>query len=183
MFHGIDDSHSAAQIWAILLGRYEKRDIVSQTAIIERLRMKKYEDRTSLTEHIVELDHASRTIKLSQHAYAERVLQQFNMSECNPTKMPLQHGTNLSKADMLVNDAECEGMKNVPYREALGSIMYLAVATQPDLAYAVQMLSRGASNPGRITIVRGPVHGPSACPPTTFGAATSVSWPANAMPG
>lgn len=98
----------------------------------------------------VERNRGSRTIKLSQRAYAERVLHRFQMSDCNPAKTPLQPGTNLSKADMPTTDAEREEMKNVPYREALGSIMYLAVATRPDLAYAVQMLSRGASNPGRV---------------------------------
>lgn len=39
-------------------------------------------------------------------------------------------------------------MKNKPYREALGSLMWLQVATCPDLSYTVNLLSRFANNPG-----------------------------------
>ena len=40
-------------------------------------------------------------------------------------------------------------MKNKPYHEVLGSVMYAQIATQPDLAYAVSTLSKFASNPGK----------------------------------
>ncbi|KAF7761077.1 hypothetical protein Agabi119p4_10486 [Agaricus bisporus var. burnettii] len=40
-------------------------------------------------------------------------------------------------------------MANIPYREVLGSLMWLQVATRPDLSFAVNMLSRFANNPGR----------------------------------
>ena len=39
-------------------------------------------------------------------------------------------------------------MKNTPYREAIGSLMYAAVATRPDIAYAVSTLSQFLNNPG-----------------------------------
>lgn len=97
----------------------------------------------------VERVRAAKPIKLSQQAYAERILQHFHTPDCNPVKTPLRHATDLSKAGMPMTDAERENMKNVPYREALGSIMYLAVAPRPDLAYAVQILSRRTSNPGQ----------------------------------
>ena len=38
-------------------------------------------------------------------------------------------------------------MKNVPYRSAIGDIMYLMVATRPDLAMAVGALSQFAADP------------------------------------
>jgi hypothetical protein len=44
---------------------------------------------------------------------------------------------------------ELQDMKQVPYCEALGSLMWLQVATHPDLSYAVNTLSRFANNPGR----------------------------------
>ncbi|XP_047309565.1 secreted RxLR effector protein 161-like [Impatiens glandulifera] len=39
-------------------------------------------------------------------------------------------------------------MKNVPYSNAIGSVMYLMVSTRPDIAYTVSCLSRFMSNPG-----------------------------------
>lgn len=39
-------------------------------------------------------------------------------------------------------------MRNVPYHEAVGSLMYAALGTRPDIAYAVQTVSRFTSKPG-----------------------------------
>jgi hypothetical protein len=39
-------------------------------------------------------------------------------------------------------------MKNMPYREAIGSLMYAAVATRPDIAFAISALSQFLNNPG-----------------------------------
>jgi len=45
------------------------------------------------------------------------------------------------------NDEEHTHMKNVPYLEAVGSVMYLAMTTQPNIAYAMGKLARFGSNP------------------------------------
>ena len=39
-------------------------------------------------------------------------------------------------------------MSKVPYAELVGALMYLAVATRPDIAHAVGKLARFSSNPG-----------------------------------
>ncbi|KAL0296000.1 UNVERIFIED_CONTAM: Secreted RxLR effector protein [Sesamum radiatum] len=41
-----------------------------------------------------------------------------------------------------------EKMKNIPYSNAIGSVMYLMVCTSPDIAYAVSCLSKYMSNVG-----------------------------------
>ena len=39
-------------------------------------------------------------------------------------------------------------MKKVPYREAVGSLMYATVATHPDITFAISTLSQFLENPG-----------------------------------
>jgi hypothetical protein len=41
-------------------------------------------------------------------------------------------------------------MKKVPYREAIGSLMYAAVATRPDISFAVSALLQFLENPGQL---------------------------------
>ncbi|XP_065091045.1 uncharacterized protein LOC135712004 [Ochlerotatus camptorhynchus] len=43
---------------------------------------------------------------------------------------------------------EAAKMKEVPYQEAVGSLMYLAQCTRPDVLFAVSKLSRFNTNPG-----------------------------------
>ena len=58
------------------------------------------------------------------------------------------HGTILSKEDSPSSPDEITHMKKMPYREAIGSLMYAAVATRPDIAFAVSYLSQFLENPG-----------------------------------
>ena len=39
-------------------------------------------------------------------------------------------------------------MRNIPYRELIGGLVWLATATHPDLAFTVCVLSRFVDNPG-----------------------------------
>jgi len=41
-------------------------------------------------------------------------------------------------------------MRDVPYQEAVGSLMYAALGTRPDIAFAVQNVSRFSSKPGPV---------------------------------
>ena len=44
---------------------------------------------------------------------------------------------------------EIDGMKDVPYASAVGSIMYAMLCTRPDIAQAVSVVSRFQANPGQ----------------------------------
>lgn len=65
-----------------------------------------------------------------------------------PVTTPLDPGAKLSKDQTPQNDAERAAMQNVPYAALVGALLYLAVATRPDIAHAVGVLARFNSDPG-----------------------------------
>jgi hypothetical protein len=60
------------------------------------------------------------------------------MDSCAPL-LKLQSPTKL---------ADIARMKNVPYREAVGSLMYAAMGTRPDIAFAMSTVAQFSDNPG-----------------------------------
>ena len=53
--------------------------------------------------------------------------------------------------DLCAQSPEEEGeMKDVPYRSALGALLFIANTVRPDLSYAMSQLGRFAANPGRM---------------------------------
>jgi Reverse transcriptase (RNA-dependent DNA polymerase)/gag-polypeptide of LTR copia-type/Integrase core domain/GAG-pre-integrase domain/Zinc knuckle len=79
-------------------------------------------------------------LKLSQKQYTKEVLKKFGMERSKPLNTPLD------PKDKLQKFAESESV-DVPYREAIGSLMYLSVATRPDISAAVCVLSKYSSDP------------------------------------
>ena len=55
--------------------------------------------------------------------------------------MPLQPYDKISKEDCRKTQEAIDGMQGVPYALAIGSLMYAMVATRPDIAYAVGVVS------------------------------------------
>jgi hypothetical protein len=70
------------------------------------------------------------------------------MQDCKPVSTPLNPGVRLSTSMSPQNDVEASEMRQVPYISVVGSLMYLAVTSRPDIAYAAGVLARFNSNPG-----------------------------------
>ena len=94
-------------------------------------------------------DRERQRISLSQKQYILTKLEEFNMSECHPIGTPMVPGLRLSSDDSPKTQKEAEEMKKVPYINAVGSLMYLAITTRPDISYTVGVLTRFNSNPGQ----------------------------------
>lgn len=93
-------------------------------------------------------DAKTGTISLSQQPYFEQLLKQHGMDECNPKKTPLPLGIDLSLADCAETPEQKQFMKDKPYCEILGAVMWGQVATRPDLSFAVNLLAQFQMNPG-----------------------------------
>lgn len=96
----------------------------------------------------LERDRSKRTITLSQPAYIQSMLDDYYMANAEPAFTPMHDGVRLSAKMSPTTPTEIERMKRVPYREAVGRLLYLSIATRPDISYAVGVLCRFLSNPG-----------------------------------
>lgn len=69
------------------------------------------------------------------------------MSNCKPASTPLPADTHLSRA----SDAEAAAFanENLPYRNGVGSLMYLSQCSRPDISYAVGVLSQHLERPAK----------------------------------
>ena len=76
------------------------------------------------------------------------MLELYEMTKCRPVSTPTFQNVVYSKAQCPKNDAELKAMKEIPYLQALGSLIYLATCTRRDISYAVSELSKYASNTG-----------------------------------
>jgi hypothetical protein len=90
-----------------------------------------------------------RKLHLSQRQYIINKLEEFGMSDCKPVGTPMIPGSKLSSDQSPRTEDEKAKMINVPYINAVGSLMYLATMTRPDIAYTVGVLARFNSNPGQ----------------------------------
>jgi hypothetical protein len=103
---------------------------------------------TSILGMKIERDRVARTISLSQPRYTKSILEAFGMSDCNPALTPMEDNLKLSVKMSPSSPEDIAIMKPFPYRELIGKLLYLAIATRPDIAYAVGVLCRFVENPG-----------------------------------
>lgn len=97
----------------------------------------------------VERDRSQRKLQLSQRQYTLDILERYGFESCSPVSTPLNPGTKLSQDQCPKTPEDVQAMRTVPYAHAVGSLMYLAISTRPDIAHAVGVLSRFSCNPGK----------------------------------
>lgn len=85
----------------------------------------------------IERNRAEKTMFLHQSTYIRYILDKFKMLDAKSNCTPADPHTTLSEIE-----SEESNIVNVPYREAVGSLMFLALVTRPDICYAVNMVSR-----------------------------------------
>ena len=86
-------------------------------------------------------DRKVRTILLSQTGYIESIIARFSLTDAKAHATPMVPAVTYSKDDSPKNQADVAHMHKVLYREAIGSLMYAAIATCPDITFVVSVLS------------------------------------------
>lgn len=90
----------------------------------------------------VEQSKGSGSVWIGQPAYTKNLLKRLGMQDSKPIHTPVEVNTKLQLA---TNQAE--PVNQTEYQSAIGGLMYLAVSTRPDIAFAVNNLARFNSNP------------------------------------
>ncbi|GBM69969.1 hypothetical protein AVEN_148999-1, partial [Araneus ventricosus] len=84
---------------------------------------------------------------IHQNSYIDKVCNLYSKFKFPISSLPIPKGQVLSKLDSLCTKPEVEEMSNLPYRNLLGSLAFIAGRTRPDVMYAVNLLSQFQSNP------------------------------------
>jgi hypothetical protein len=80
---------------------------------------------------------------ISHKPYLIRLVSTFDMANANPATTPADPNGRLVK-----NDGDCLPNSEIAkYQAMVGSLLYAAINTRPDIAYAVSTVSKFCSNP------------------------------------
>lgn len=88
----------------------------------------------------IEENQQEEYVELKREAYAKKILEKVGLGECNPTKFPMELRAAITKdeGENSVNSAE--------FKSVVAELQYL-VHTQPDISYAVGIISRFMEKP------------------------------------
>lgn len=91
------------------------------------------------TEYLgLEITRTPDTLKLKQVEYVNSLVEKYGVKDCKPMRTPMISDN--------TKDLSCSD-KTYPYRETIGSLLYLSNRTRPDIAYAVNYCSRKMEEP------------------------------------
>src|SRR5438876_1697632 len=91
-----------------------------------------------------------RTLGLSQKSYIKTILNRFNFTDLKALSTPMDPNIRYSKNQCPQTLEDKAAMRHIPYREAIGALIYCAVATRPDISFPTALLSQYVENPGKM---------------------------------
>lgn len=83
--------------------------------------------------------------------YIEETLERYGMENCNLIGTPADLNVNLNDGSIEdIGDSEEYGVFRARYPKAVGSLLYISQTTRPDIAQAVNAVSRFVKQPAKI---------------------------------
>ena len=110
--------------------------------LMERFRMHDLGAASHYLGMVIERDTTTGTIAIHQHAYIQSILEKFGMGEAKPVATPIAMKLHKRRESEEACDKEL-------YQSMIGSLMYAMLATRPDLAHAVGVVSRYSHDPSK----------------------------------
>ena len=87
-------------------------------------------------------DEATGSVWIGQSAYAESILKKFGMENAKISPTPVDSSNMLVK----INEVDEQFDQHI-YQSAIGSLLYLSVATRLDISYAFSYVDKFFANP------------------------------------
>lgn len=88
----------------------------------------------------IDFTQSDGCVTMSQETYVNKILMRFNMQNCKPRETPCDQKLCYTEGATTMRDVRM-------YREAVGSLIYLASGTRPDLSFVVSKLSQHFHEP------------------------------------
>ena len=97
----------------------------------------------------ITIDHSSRTALLDQTAYIMAMWTRFGFGENHRVRSPFMENFNIlpDEERAAMTESDWEFVKSFPYRELVGSLLFISMCTRGDIAYHVSYLSRFLESP------------------------------------
>jgi hypothetical protein len=89
-------------------------------------------------------DRSKKLLMIDQQAYTEGIITRFNMHNSKPRHTLLLEGIHLEKG---ASDFKVEASQRTFYQQMIGSLIYLMIGTQPDIAWSTSRLSQYMQEP------------------------------------
>lgn len=126
---------------------HKKRLLELENAFRDRFGLSGEDDAHWILGTAITRDIDRHSISISQKNYIEDIAVKFQVQNSKPCRIPIPLGIDFSA--LKNDDEEDEESKDFPYRELIGSLMYAAIASRPDIAHAINKLAQYSSNPSR----------------------------------
>jgi len=98
----------------------------------------------------IKRDREQRTLHLSQCLYINSILCCYGLEDLKPVSILMDTNICLSTAQSPSTTADFAKMRDIPYHEAVGSLIYAVLRMRPDITFAIQTISHFTKNPGPI---------------------------------
>ena len=76
------------------------------------------------------------------------MVNKFRLTNSMPVATPMVTGATFSTADSPSTPTQVMHMHRIPYTEAISSVLWPVIVSQPDAAFVVSILSQFMQNPG-----------------------------------
>ena len=87
-------------------------------------------------------DKEGKKVYLHQGQYIEKMLKKFGQTEAKSVSTPADFNVKLQKEDSVSRPVD-----TISYQSIVGSLLYAAITTRPDIAQAVGVVSKFCANP------------------------------------